>query len=71
VTLDSQLSLSRAVSLAWQHRGLDTGEVERITIPVTDYTTSGGAAVVRAQASLKELLAEALDKDTSDLAGDS
>ena len=70
VTLDSQMSFLRAVSLAWEHRILDTDEVERITIPVTDYTTSGGAAVVRPQASLKELLAEALEEDPSELAGD-
>ena len=70
VTLDSRMSLRQVVGLAWEYRGLDTSDVERITIPVTDYLTSGGAEVVRPEASLKELLAEALDKDTSDLAGD-
>ena len=70
VTLDSQLSMREAVGLAWDYRGLDTSEVQRITIPVSDYVTSGGAKVVRPEASLKDLLAEALDKDTSDLARD-
>jgi len=70
VTFDEQLSMREAVGLAWQYRGLDTSEVERITIPVSDHVTSGGAEVVRPEASLKDLLAEALDKDASDLAGD-
>jgi hypothetical protein len=37
---------------------------------VSDYVTSGGAEVVRPEASLRELLAEALDKEPSELAND-
>jgi LCP family protein required for cell wall assembly len=70
VKLDSQLSMTRAVGLAWEYRGLDLEEVERVTIPVSDYVTSGGAEVVRPEASLRELLAEALDKEPSELAND-
>ena len=68
VTLDSQMSMTQAAVLAWRHRGIDADEVERISIPVTDYTTSGGAKVVRAQASLKDLLADALGKEPSEIA---
>ena len=68
VVLDSQMSLTQAVGLAWEYRGIDTGEVERVAIPVSDYTTSGGAKVVRPEASLQDLLAEALGKDASELA---
>jgi hypothetical protein len=64
------MSLTRAVGLAWEYRSIDTDEVERVSLPVSDYTTSGGAQVVRAEASLSELLAEALDTDKDDLAGD-
>jgi LCP family protein required for cell wall assembly len=70
VTLDSRLSVTRAVGLAWEYRGVDLDEVERITIPVSDHTTSGGAKVVRPEASLRDLLAEALDKEPADLAND-
>lgn len=70
VRLDSGMSLTRAVALAWAYRSTDTDEVERVSLPVSDYTTSDGAQVVRAEVSLRELLAAALDKDKSDLARD-
>ena len=68
VTLDEQMTLLRAVLVAWAHRGIDTDEVERISLPVRNHVTSGGAHVLQAEASLDELLAEALEKAPSDLA---
>ena len=71
VKLDSGMGLTRAVRLAWDHRHLDTSTVERISIPVTGFTTSGGAQVLRADEPLPELLGEALDRDPAELGGSS
>ena len=69
VILDSGMSFTRAVGLAWDIRGLDTEDVERVTLPVTGFTTSGGAQVLRAEASLNELLLEALGRDPDESPG--
>ncbi len=69
VVLDDGMSLTRAVALAWKYRSIDPDDVRRVTIPVVDHTTSGGAAVLRPQASLAELLTEELGKDPEELAG--
>jgi len=61
VVLDDHLNLTRAVALAWEYRSLDTDDVRRMTIPVTDHTTSGGAAVVLPQEDLADLLADELE----------
>ena len=61
--------LFRAVGLAWEYRDLGAGRVDRISLPVSDQETSSGAMVVCAEALLKELLAEALEEDKSDLDG--
>lgn len=68
VTLDARISLQEAVGLAWAYRDLDIDEAKRVSIPVYDDTTPGGAAVVRARVPLRELLAEALGRDPAELA---
>lgn len=46
VRLDSGLSFSDAALLAWRNRDLTSGSVTRLSIPVQDYRTPGGAAVL-------------------------
>ena len=45
-TLDDKLSLSDAISLAWDLRGLKRNDIVRLTIPVEDYRTADGALVL-------------------------
>ena len=59
-TLDDQLSLSKAVSLAWDLRGLDRNDIIRLTIPVENYETPEGAQVLLATTPFNTLLEEYL-----------
>jgi LCP family protein required for cell wall assembly len=56
-TLDTQLGISDAISLAWSLRGIDPRTVTRIEIPVRDFTTSRGASVLVPTTPFRELLA--------------
>jgi LCP family protein required for cell wall assembly len=56
-TLDDQLGLSDAISLAWSLRGIDPETVTRIEIPVRDFTTTQGARVLVPTTPFQELLA--------------
>jgi len=67
VTVDSQLSLVGAVDFAWSLRGLGSGAVEELEVPVYD-DVAGGAAVLRASEPVDEIVAEFLSVET---AGDS
>lgn len=60
VTIDSELSLLDAVDLAWTMRGLNRGSVEQLDVPVSDATTSAGAAVLVAQVEVSEVVDEFL-----------
>lgn len=60
VTVDSELSLMDAVSIAWTLRGLGSERVTEIPVPVYDDTTSGGASVLRPQTPVDEIVAEFL-----------
>ncbi|MGA7096342.1 MAG: LCP family protein [Acidimicrobiia bacterium] len=66
VTVDSDLTLFDAVDLAWAMRGLGRGTVDQLTIPVSDATTSAGAAVLVAQVDIADLVASALAPETAD-----
>ncbi len=66
VTVDSDLTLFDAVDLAWSMRGLGRGTVDQLTIPVSDATTSAGAAVLVAQVDIADLVASALAPETAD-----
>ncbi|MDJ0924973.1 MAG: LCP family protein [Acidimicrobiia bacterium] len=57
-TLDDQLGLTEAVSLAWDLRGLDADDIVRLNIPVENYETDSGAKVLVATRPFDELLAE-------------
>jgi len=57
-TLDDQLSLSEAISVAWNLRGLDRNDIIQLTIPVEDYRTNDGAEVLLATEPFDQLLDE-------------
>lgn len=66
VTVDSELTLMDAVNLAMTMRGLGTGDVTELSVPVYDVTTAGGAAVLRASTPVDEIVAEFLSPAVSD-----
>jgi LCP family protein required for cell wall assembly len=65
VTVDSELSLLGAVDLAWTLRGLSGGVIAELEIPVSDSTTSSGAAVLIAQVDIAEMVEDFLRPETS------
>jgi LCP family protein required for cell wall assembly len=65
VTVDSELSLLGAVDLAWTLRGLSGGIIEELDIPVTDATTSAGAAVLIAQIDIADMVDDYLAPETA------
>ena len=58
-TIDDGLSLRDATELAWDMRDLDPASILRLTVPVENFTTSGGAQVLLATSTFTEVLAEA------------
>lgn len=66
VTVDSELSLIDAVNLAMTMRGLQSGGIVEIEIPVIDATTEDGAAVLRASEPVDELVADFLASADAD-----
>lgn len=63
VTVDSQLGITQAVSLAWTMRGLGDSVAE-ISIPVEDYVTQAGAEVLVAGADIESVIAEVIAVET-------
>ncbi|HEY4606820.1 MAG TPA: LCP family protein [Acidimicrobiia bacterium] len=66
VTVDSELSLIDAVDLGWTLRGLNRGNIEELDIPVSDATTSAGAAVLVADVEIAELVDDYLAPETAE-----
>ena len=66
VTVDSDLSLVDAVNIAYTMRGLGSGSVTELQVPVYDDTTSGGAAVLRPSEPVDEIVAEFLSATAAD-----
>jgi LCP family protein required for cell wall assembly len=66
VTVDSDLSLLDAADIAWTMRGLGSGWVTELAVPVYDDTTPGGAAVLRPSTPVDEIVAEFLTATASD-----
>jgi LCP family protein required for cell wall assembly len=66
VTVDDDLSLMSAVNVAYTMRGLSSGSVSELNIPVYDDTTSGGAAVLRPSTPVDEIVAEFLSTTAAD-----
>lgn len=60
VTVDSDLTLMDAVNLAMTMRGLGSGSVTELSVPVYDETTPGGDAVLRPSTPVDEIVAEFL-----------
>jgi LCP family protein required for cell wall assembly len=60
VTVDDDLSLVKAVNLALTMKGLSSGSITEMSVPVYDVTTSAGAAVLRASTPVDEIVAEFL-----------
>ncbi|MEM9894669.1 MAG: hypothetical protein AAF962_27785, partial [Actinomycetota bacterium] len=58
-TLDDRLGLTDAVDLAWANRDLRPESFVRLSIPVENYETSGGAQVLLPTASFADVLAQA------------
>jgi LCP family protein required for cell wall assembly len=56
VTVDSDLSLMNAVNLAWTMRGLDSGAVVELEVPVRNFTTEAGASVLLATTPVDEIV---------------
>lgn len=63
VTVDSELGITQAVSLAWTMRGLDDS-VSEVSIPVEDYTTQSGAEVLVAAVDIESVIAEVVAVET-------
>lgn len=57
VTVDSELTLVTAVNLAWTMRGLGTGAVAELDVPVYDYLTEEGAAVLLPSVPIDQIIA--------------
>jgi LCP family protein required for cell wall assembly len=56
VTVDSELSFIDAVNLAWTMRGMSSGSVDELEVPVSDATTESGAAVLVAGVDIADLV---------------
>ncbi len=57
VRLDSSLSFTNALGLAWQYRGLGKSQVNRISLDYENYRTPQGALVLAPTESFNEALA--------------
>lgn len=66
VTVDSELSLTSAVNLALTLRGLDSGEITELEVPVYDAETEDGAAVLMPSQPVDEIVAEFLSATAAD-----
>lgn len=60
VTVDSDLTLMDAANLAWTMRGLDSGGITELEVPVYDATTDAGAAVLLPSTPIDEIVAQFL-----------
>ncbi len=57
-TLDNQLGVTEAIRLAWDLRNIDPATIVRLQVPVADYLTAQGAAVLIPTASFDSVIAE-------------
>jgi LCP family protein required for cell wall assembly len=64
VTVDSELSLVEAVNLAWTLRGVGSGSVTELVVPVHDVTGDTGAALLMPSTPVDEVVAEFLSAAT-------
>jgi LCP family protein required for cell wall assembly len=66
VTVDSELSFIDAVNLAWTLRGLNSGSVDELEIPVSDATTESGAAVLVAGVDIADMVDDYLSPEVAE-----
>lgn len=66
VTVDSDLSLITAVNIGWTLRGIGTGAVVQLEVPVYDHVTPAGAEVLIAESPVDEIVAEFLSPATAE-----
>ncbi|HEX6945751.1 MAG TPA: LCP family protein [Acidimicrobiia bacterium] len=69
VTVDSRLSFTDAVGLAWAMRGISAGNVEELTIPVRSATADNGASVLVATDDIAEIVATFIDTHRQTMSG--
>ncbi|MGI9610521.1 MAG: LCP family protein [Acidimicrobiia bacterium] len=65
LTIDASLSFMDAVGLAWTMRGLGSGSITEIEVPVRYATTDDGATVLASTLDIAELVAEFLSPPTA------
>ena len=65
VTVDDELTLVDAVGLAWTMRGLGTGSVNTLEVPVANFTTAWGAQVLVATVDVSEIVASYLSPESA------
>ena len=65
VTVDSELGFVDAVNLALTMRGLGSGSIVELDVPVYDATLEGGAAVLLPSVPVNEIVAEFLTTELS------
>lgn len=68
LTVDSSLTLIDAVNIAWTMRGLSSGSVIELSVPVYDYKTEQGAAVLLPSVPVDEIVAGFTVPETADSA---
>lgn len=66
VTVDSELTLAGAVDLAWSLRGLGSGSLTEIDVPVYDHVTDAGAAVLLPSTPVDQIMAGFLASEVAD-----
>ncbi len=65
ITVDSQLTLTEAVDLAWSLRRMGSGAVRQLDVPVHDFITGAGAAVLVASVPVDEIVAGFVTPETA------
>ena len=65
VTVDSQLTLSEAIDLAWALRGMGNGGIKELEVPVHDFITDAGAAVLVASTPVDVIVAGFVTPETA------
>lgn len=70
VTVDDNLSLMQAVGLATTIKGLGSGSVVELEIPVVDFVADNGAAVLKSTTDPDQIVEEFLSPTTAEGVGD-
>lgn len=63
LTIDTELGITQAVSLAWDMRGLGSS-IEQVSIPVDDYMTQAGAEVLVPVGDVESIIAKIIAVET-------